>query len=301
MPLPASGIISLSQINTELSRPATQAIDFNDAAVRTLAGVLSGPISLANFYGKSATPIQVITFDNSGGAYGAPLNWNLWNILTTYGISIQSSKVHIILKNIIMKASSTGVPALETGSGWPTGTSLTVELQGGCAVYGAGGGGGAGSLGQTGAGAGGVGGIAYRVTAAIAGGTITTQLSGGGVYGGGGGGGGGGGIRYYIDTTENGRNYYDRLGGNGGAGAGNGGGAAGGSAGQTSSSGSFYAAAGGTGGYYGAAGGGGGGAYSNYGTYYSAGGGGAGYAIVNAGLSTNINWVAGSNYLGLVA
>jgi len=56
MPLPATGTISLGQVNTELSRSATATINMNDAAVRTLAGVGgSGTIiSMQNLRGKSA-------------------------------------------------------------------------------------------------------------------------------------------------------------------------------------------------------------------------------------------------------
>lgn len=53
MTLPASGTISMSQINVELGRAATAALSLNDAAARALAGVPSGPIKMSDFYGKS--------------------------------------------------------------------------------------------------------------------------------------------------------------------------------------------------------------------------------------------------------
>jgi hypothetical protein len=43
----------MGMINTELGRPATQVISLNEAAVRALAQVPAGMISLSNFYGKS--------------------------------------------------------------------------------------------------------------------------------------------------------------------------------------------------------------------------------------------------------
>lgn len=47
----------MSMINVELAYPATQIISLNDAAVRALAQVPAGVISLSNFYGKaSITP-----------------------------------------------------------------------------------------------------------------------------------------------------------------------------------------------------------------------------------------------------
>jgi hypothetical protein len=54
MALPPSGPITMGMINTELGYPATQIISLNDAAVRALAQVPAGMISLSNFYGKSA-------------------------------------------------------------------------------------------------------------------------------------------------------------------------------------------------------------------------------------------------------
>lgn len=54
MTLPASGTISISQVSVELGRASTATTSLGESAVRTLAGVASGAISLADLYGKSA-------------------------------------------------------------------------------------------------------------------------------------------------------------------------------------------------------------------------------------------------------
>ncbi len=53
MPLPSSGPISLSQVNTELGLSSTATISMGNSNVRTLFGVPSGAISMSNGYGKA--------------------------------------------------------------------------------------------------------------------------------------------------------------------------------------------------------------------------------------------------------
>jgi hypothetical protein len=54
MTLPASGLISMSQVNTELQNPLTSVIRLNDSQVRALAGKPSGTIRMSDLYGKSS-------------------------------------------------------------------------------------------------------------------------------------------------------------------------------------------------------------------------------------------------------
>ena len=73
MALNSSGPISLGgstvgqSVNLELKYPAVQTISLNDVAVRKLAGVLSGKISLpSNFWGKSSESYWISLFGLSG-------------------------------------------------------------------------------------------------------------------------------------------------------------------------------------------------------------------------------------------
>ena len=62
MALVASGAIAFSDVNVELGFSSSATIALNDAAVRALAGVASGAISLSNFYGKVNAFHQAITW-----------------------------------------------------------------------------------------------------------------------------------------------------------------------------------------------------------------------------------------------
>jgi len=80
MALPASGAISLSAVNTELSLSATAAITMNDAAVRTLFGVASGAITMNNGYGKSNRRGTVVTWPSNlaGGSTASAVATSAW-------------------------------------------------------------------------------------------------------------------------------------------------------------------------------------------------------------------------------
>lgn len=65
MTLPTSGPMSASMINVELKRAANAVFSLNGAEERKLAGILSGPISFSDFYGKSNEEIVILTSDST--------------------------------------------------------------------------------------------------------------------------------------------------------------------------------------------------------------------------------------------
>jgi hypothetical protein len=99
MALPASGLISISDINVELSLASNYASSLNDTALRTLAGVPSGAISFSNFHGKSSWAYSYAKGWLCAGAVGGATNANSvadWSYSTetasTLGMTLVQAK-----------------------------------------------------------------------------------------------------------------------------------------------------------------------------------------------------------------
>lgn len=116
MPLPTTGPLSLSQVNTELGRPTTATISLGEAAVRNLAGVPSGPIGKASLRGKSAQ------FSHTISAH--QLHLNLRTYLLGQGWDGVSAATVTIAPGVYIWSDNTSVPALDMGGAFPGGLTL---------------------------------------------------------------------------------------------------------------------------------------------------------------------------------
>jgi hypothetical protein len=116
MPLPTTGPMSLSQVNTELGRSATATISLGEAAVRALAGVPSGPIGKASLRGKSAQ------FSHTISAH--QLHLNLRSYLLGQGWDGVSAATVTIAPGVYIWSDNTSVPALDMGGAFPGGLTL---------------------------------------------------------------------------------------------------------------------------------------------------------------------------------
>ena len=314
MALPASGQISLNDVNVELGNSATAQIGLGDAAVRGLFDVASGQISMSDGYGKSSETVltsagdvnnqpqrQQITvsdFISSGGTLRVPSTLWVWSdSRSTPALTIDVPCTIINEGKIIGKGGdgdtepyNVGGPAIKINSGI---SGVTITNSSGAYIAGGGGGGGAGP-GDGGGGAGGGDGGSNDQTQGNGGALNAEGQRGRDGYlngpsraargYGGGAGGGGGGVPYiapYIYPVHGGGGgrILPGAGGPGGPGGSYGNGGAGGSAGNAGSNGT---------GLYGGGGGGGWGAYGGDAATPPEGGAG-GKAIDDSGVSYTLS------------
>ena len=197
MGLPASGAISINDVNVELGNTATAQIDMNSAAVRGLFGIGSGAISMSDGYGKSSQFSFSIT-SNVNNASLATLATNAgWNgssaLVATINAGVYCSSTHWTAYGMIISGS------------FPGGVTL---INNGF-IVGRGGSGGRGATSSVGT-AGGVGGTALVIQSPV-------SIYNNGTIAGGGGGGGGGNSTYWSDK---GSSAYAQGGGGGGGASG---------------------------------------------------------------------------------
>jgi hypothetical protein len=192
-------------VNVELGRSGTASINMNESAVRTLAGVPSGAISMSNFYGKSNRVTANITISADTSDY-------ILNTAKVTGYSAGNTDVTLTINSgVTIVGSSTGGYAFTVNNSWAAGDTVRVINNGTILGRGGAGGRGGGNFNGYGSGvSGSTGGPALLAQFAV---SITNNNR---VSGGGGGGGGGGG---------NGACNFG-CGGGGGGGIGNGSGSA---------------------------------------------------------------------------
>lgn len=270
-----SGQIGLSDVNVELGFPSTTSINMNQSDVRTLAGVGgSGTvISMNNLRGKSNRVAVGITLSSN------TTNYNIYN---NRGGTYSAGKTDVtvtINSGVVVYSTSTGTYAMDTGTGWASGDTITIVNSGVILGKGGNGGGGGSSYGE-GGGPGNAAGPALRAQFALSVNNLNR------ISGGGGGGGGG-----------NANQSAAGGGGGGGIGEGSGGGAgsqAGGSPAGNGQSGTLTANGGGGGGGFqpgdgSGQGGGSGGSYGSSGSSSGGSGGAAGAAVAGNSYITWIN------------
>jgi hypothetical protein len=203
MALNNSGPISLR--GTTAGQSIQQELDLSgqisllDAAVRTLAGVSSGPVTMpGNFYGKS----NVFKFNISSDQ----INVNLRTLAVNAGWNQASSVEATITSGVFIYSNSTSSAALTVSGPFPNG----IELINNGTIVGRGGRGGNGQNGTNSGIGGGAGGIALSVSTPI-------SIRNNGNVAGGGGGGQGAAIVIFFPPGSGG------AGGGGGAGGSEGG------------------------------------------------------------------------------
>jgi hypothetical protein len=145
MTLPSSGAISLANVSVELGRSSTATTSLGETAVRTLAGVASGAISLSNLYGKSnALAITIspsslyttrsgagsvtsaaATGSGTGGAGGYTYAWTYVSG-SSYTINSSTSASTTFTTNLVAEQYKSGVYRCTVTSG---GVTASADIQ----------------------------------------------------------------------------------------------------------------------------------------------------------------------------
>jgi hypothetical protein len=168
-----SGQISLSQVNTELGFSAAATITMNDTVVRSLAGVPSGQITMANLQNKSSAWTGTISSNQQ--------QMDLYSFATGNGYPGSGVAQITVAPGVYIWSDSTGAAAMTIPSGFGAG-NLTLTNNG--YIMGKGGRGGNGSVPENGL----PGGPAISISQ-----PVTINNTNGSAYIGGGGGGAGSG------------------------------------------------------------------------------------------------------------
>lgn len=265
-PISLAGTTAGQSIEIENGGNGTTQISLNDVAVRALARVPSGAITMpTDFYGK-ANEFELIISTNQ-------TNLNLRSYAVSQGWDQAVKVIATINNGVAVSSNATGTPALTINGSFPEG----IELINNGTIVGMGGAGGAGGAGLNGpmlpGSAGNIGGNALTVA-------VATTVENNGVIAGGGGGGGGGGAGSPVDPCG-GVAYAGGSGGGGGRSS-NAANSAGGAAG--------YGFGYGCGNF--------GGAPGSVGTYSVAGNGGTTYADGGAGGSWGATGTTGATGTG---
>ena len=197
MGLPASGAISLNNVNVELGNTATAQIDMNSAAARGLFGIGSGTISMSDGHGKSSQ----FSFSIASNAYNA----NLATLATAAGWNGSSELIATIEPNVYCTSRHYLAYGLIINGSFPGGVTLINRGF----IVGRGGNGGTGAT-SSNASPGGTGGTALIIQSPV-------SIYNYGTIAGGGGGGGGGSSTYW---SEKGSSAYAQGGGGGGGASG---------------------------------------------------------------------------------